>query len=84
LAANLPSGWTIATGTGDFTVGAQQTAATRIEINLPAAPDTVAGKATNDPVKKEMPEVSVSAESNGKPVGVVRLRVELRKKALPE
>jgi hypothetical protein len=31
-----------------------------------------------------MPEVSVSAESNGKPVGVVRLRVELRKKALPE
>lgn len=84
LAANLPTGWTIAGGTGDFTVAAQQTAATRIEINLPAAPDTVAGKAANDPVKKESPEVSVTAESNGKPVGVVSLRVELRKKALPE
>jgi LmbE family N-acetylglucosaminyl deacetylase len=84
LAANLPAGWTIATGTGDFTVGAQQTAATRIEINLPAAPDTPAGKTTNDPVKKEQPEVSVTAESNGKPFGVVSLRVELRKRALPE
>jgi LmbE family N-acetylglucosaminyl deacetylase len=84
LAANLPTGWTIATGTGDFTVGAQQTAATRIEINLPSAPDAAAGKAPNDPVKKELPEVSVTAESNGKPVGVVSLRVELRKRALPE
>src|ERR1700722_17666179 len=84
LAANLPAGWTIATGTGDFGVGAQQPPATRIEITLPAAPDTAAGRATNDPVKKELPEISVSAESNGKPVGVVRLRVELRKKALPE
>ena len=84
LAANLPTGWTIATGAGDFTVGAQQTASTRIEINLPAAPDTAAGKATNDPVKKELPEVSVTATSNGKAIGAVSLRVELRKRALPE
>lgn len=84
LAAILPAGWTISSGTGDFAVGAHQKAATRIEINLPAAPDAAAGKATNDPVKKDLPEVSVTAESNGKSVGVVSLRVELRKKALPE
>jgi LmbE family N-acetylglucosaminyl deacetylase len=84
LAAKLPTGWSIATGTGDFMVGGQQTAATRIEINLPAAPDAAAGKTANDAVKKELPEVFVTAESNGKSVGVVSLRVELRKKALPE
>ncbi|HZC65807.1 MAG TPA: PIG-L family deacetylase [Candidatus Dormibacteraeota bacterium] len=81
LNANLPAGWTASSGTGDVTVGAQQTAATRIEINLPAAPDA---KAASEPAKKESQEVSVTAESNGKPVGTIRLRVELRKRALPE
>jgi LmbE family N-acetylglucosaminyl deacetylase len=84
LAVNFPAGWTLASGTGNFIVGAQQAAATRIEINLPAAPDATADKATNDQAKKELPEVSVTAESNGKSIGVVKLCVELRKRTLPQ
>jgi LmbE family N-acetylglucosaminyl deacetylase len=81
LAAVLPAGWTVQAGAGDVIVGAKQTAATRIEIALPPAP---AGTATKDAAKKEAQEVVVNAEADGKPIGVIKLRVELRKKALAE
>jgi LmbE family N-acetylglucosaminyl deacetylase len=77
LAADLPAGWTVSSGAGKCTVAAKQTAAARIEINLPALAD--ASKS-----KEEAREVTVRADSNGQNVGVVKLRVELRKRSLPE
>jgi len=77
LTVNLPSGWTVGSGAGKFAVAAKQTAAMRIEVKLPLAPE---GAGT----KVEPQEVSVHAEANGKTIGDVKLRVELRKRALPE
>ena len=74
LSADLPAGWTVQSGAGKFSIGAKQTAAARVEVNLPAD----MGK------KNELQEVSVRAESGGKSIGVVKLRVELRKRALPQ
>jgi LmbE family N-acetylglucosaminyl deacetylase len=77
LSAILPAGWTAENGTGKFTVGAKQTAAARIEVNLPAPAEK--------PAKKSEPqEVMVHAEANGQAIGEVKLRVELRKRALPQ
>jgi LmbE family N-acetylglucosaminyl deacetylase len=77
LSAALPTGWTLQSGTGKFTVAAKQVAAARIEILLPAVPETETKKA-------EAQEVSVHAEANGQTIGDVKLRVELRKRALPQ
>ena len=77
LAADLPAGWTVQSGTGKFSVGAKQTDAARVEISLPATVDAAAKK-------NEIQEVTVHAESGGKTIGTVKLRVELRKRALPE
>jgi hypothetical protein len=77
LSTDLPAGWTVANGTGKFVVASKQTAPARIEINLPLLADA---KKT----KEDAREVTVRAESNGVSVGVVKLRVELRKRALPE
>lgn len=77
LSVNLPSGWTIQAGALKFVVGAKQTGAARIEVNLPALSDPA-------PKNPEPQELSVHAESNGQPVGDVKIRVELRRKALPE
>src|SRR5207302_5477346 len=77
LAASLPAGWAVQTGTGRFTVTAKQLAATRIEVQLPAVPE-------NETKKPEPAEISVHAESNGQSVGEIKLRVELRKRALPQ
>jgi LmbE family N-acetylglucosaminyl deacetylase len=77
LTVTLPSGWTAQSGTGKFSVAAKQLAAPRIEVNLPAL-------AENAPRKTEAQEVTVRAQSNGQTVGVGKLRVELRKRALPQ
>jgi LmbE family N-acetylglucosaminyl deacetylase len=77
LSADLPAGWTISNGAGKFVVASKQTAAARIEINLPALADAAK-------TKEDAREVTVRAVSNGQTVGVVKLRVESRKKALPE
>jgi len=77
LATDLPSGWTVASGTGKFVVGARQTAGTRVEINLPNLSDE---KKNRENAK----EVTVQAQADGKTIGTVRIKVELRKKALPE
>jgi LmbE family N-acetylglucosaminyl deacetylase len=77
LSADLPAGWTVSNGTGRFVVAANETSAARIEINLPALTDP---KTT----KEDARDVTVRAESNGASVGVVKLRVALRKRALPE
>jgi LmbE family N-acetylglucosaminyl deacetylase len=77
LTADLPAGWKLTGGTGKFVVAAKQVAAARVEIDLPALEETAHGK-------QESREVTVRAESNGQSVGIVKLRVELRKRALPE
>ena len=74
LSADLPAGWTVQSGAGKFSIGAKQTAAARVEVSLPAE----AGK------KNELQEITVRGESGGKSIGVVKLRVELRKRALPQ
>ncbi|HEY6267629.1 MAG TPA: PIG-L family deacetylase [Candidatus Acidoferrum sp.] len=77
IAATLPGGWAVQSGTGKFTVAAKQTAAARIEIMLPAVPE-------NETKKPEPQEVTVRTDSNGQSIGEIKLRVELRKRALPQ
>jgi LmbE family N-acetylglucosaminyl deacetylase len=77
LTVRVPSGWTVGSGGGKFIVPAKQTAASRIEVQLPAFGEGVSSKAP-------LQEVSVHAECNGQSVGDIKLRVELRKRALPE
>src|SRR5205807_9347579 len=77
LAAVMHGGWTAQSGTGRFTVAAKKVASARIEVNLPAPPEKSAPKA-------EPLEVTVHADSNGQSVGEIKLRVELRKRALPQ
>ena len=75
--ADLPAGWTVLSGAGKFTLAAKQVAAPRIEINLPVFGDAAK-------TREDAREVTVRAESNGQSIGVVKLHVELRKRALPE
>jgi LmbE family N-acetylglucosaminyl deacetylase len=77
LTVTLPAGWTAQSGTGKFSVAAKQVAAPRIEVNLPA----LAEKA---PQKADAQEIAIHAESNGQTIGDVKLRVELRKRSLPQ
>ena len=58
LAADLPAGWTLQSGAGKFSIGAKQTAAARVEVNLPAAADAAK--------KNELKEITVRAESAGR------------------
>ena len=77
LNVNLPSGWTLESGNGKISVSARQIGAMRVEIKLPLLPE-------NQSAKPEPQEVTVHADSDGKAIGDVKLRVELRKRALPE
>jgi hypothetical protein len=77
LSTVLPAGWTAQSGTGKFTAAAKQVAAARLEVNLPAL-------AENDAKKTAPQEVTVRAEANGQSIGEIKLRVELRKRALPQ
>jgi len=77
LSADLPAGWTVQGGAGKFTLAAKQVAATRVDIALPELGDA-------DPKKQEPREVTVHAQSNGQSIGIVKLRVVLRKRALPQ
>jgi LmbE family N-acetylglucosaminyl deacetylase len=77
LSTVLPAGWTAQSGTGKFTVAAKQVAAPRIEVNLPPLADA-------DTKKPEAKEITVHAEVNGQSIGEIKLRVELRKRALPQ
>ena len=76
LAATLPNGWTVESGLGKFTVAPKQTAAARVEVSLPAR----AEKTPN----AQPQEVTIHAQANGQSIGEIKLRVELRKRALPQ
>jgi biopolymer transport protein ExbD len=58
-------------------VASKQVAAARIEVNLPAPTESAAKKT-------EPQEVSIRAEANGQVIGEAKLRVDLRKRALPQ
>jgi hypothetical protein len=60
-----------------ITVAPKQTGAARIEVDLPTLNESASQK-------PEAKEVSVRAESSGRDVGTIELRVELRKRTLPE
>jgi len=77
ITATLPAGWTAQSGTGKFSVAAKQVAAARLEVNFPAL-------AENGLKKLDAQEVAVRAEANGQSIGEIKLRVELRKRALPQ
>lgn len=77
LSVDAPNGWTVQNGAGKFALAPKQWAAGRIEIALPALADA-------NKTKEDAREVIVRAESNGQSVGIVKLKVELRKRALAE
>jgi LmbE family N-acetylglucosaminyl deacetylase len=77
LSVEAPDKWTVQSGAGKVSVASKQAAATRIEVGLPELGDKNAKK-------EEAREVVVRAESRGQSVGIVRLRVELRKRTLPQ
>jgi LmbE family N-acetylglucosaminyl deacetylase len=77
ISVTLPTDWTAQDGTGKFTVAAKQVAAARIDVNLPALREAA-------PKRQDAEEIAVRAESNGQTIGVVKIRVELRKRALPQ
>jgi hypothetical protein len=76
LSVELPGGWTVQSGTGKFSIASKQTAAARVEVGLPASLDSAK--------KNEPQEITVHAESGGRSIGDVKLRVELRNRALPQ
>lgn len=77
LSADLPSGWIVQSGAGRFSLAAKHVTSTRVEVNLPPRGEVAAAK-------QEPQEVTVRAESNRQAIGVIKLRVELRKRALPQ
>ena len=77
LIAELPAGWKLQSGAGKFVVAAKQVAAARVEIDLPQRDDTAH-------TKPELHDVTVRSESAGQRIGLLKLRVELRKRALPQ
>ena len=77
LTADLPANWKVQAGAGKVIVGAKQIAATRVEITLPMLAEPA-------PKKQEPQEITVRADSNGQNIGTVKLRVALRKRALPQ
>jgi LmbE family N-acetylglucosaminyl deacetylase len=78
LSLSLPAGWTTSANPAKFAVGAEQTGAARLEINLPAWTEPTSGQ------KPQPQQVSVQAQVAGQNVGEIKMRVELRKRALPE
>jgi hypothetical protein len=66
----------VQSGAGKFSIAAKQTAAARVEVGLPASIDGAK--------KTEPQEITVHAESGGRSIGDVKLRVGLRKRTLPQ
>lgn len=74
LRVKTPEGWTLRSGAGELTLPAEPETTLRIEIETPGTGSDA----------KTPQEVTVSAESGGKPAGEVTLRVKLAASALPE
>jgi LmbE family N-acetylglucosaminyl deacetylase len=77
ISVDLPAGWTLQSASGKFALGPKQVAGARLQIGLPTLEESAKGK-------QGQQEVTVRAESNGLNVGVAKLKIELRKTALPQ
>src|SRR5260370_989342 len=71
LSVSLPAGWTLQSGTGKFTVTAEQVAAARIEVNLPSPAEHGGEKTTPR-------EINVPADSKQETLAEIETRVERR------
>jgi LmbE family N-acetylglucosaminyl deacetylase len=77
ISVSLPAGWTLQNDGEKFSVAPKQVAAARLEVNLPAI-------AVASQKRQDAQEITVRAECNGQNIGTVKLRIELRKRALPQ
>jgi LmbE family N-acetylglucosaminyl deacetylase len=77
LAVNLPEGWKITHGSGQFVLPAETSTSIPVLIETPAL--------TAEQLKRAVPqEVTVRAEVEEKSAGEVKLRILLRASALPQ
>jgi LmbE family N-acetylglucosaminyl deacetylase len=72
-----PVGWKVTGGQGEFALPAEDSTELRVQIDTPAL-------SAGELKKAEAQPITVRAESNGKPLGEVKLRVLLRQSALPQ
>jgi len=77
MQVEAPAGWKIASGQGEFALPAEDATEFRVQIDTPAL-------SAEELKKTESQLITVRAESNGKPLGEVKLRVLLRHSALPQ
>jgi LmbE family N-acetylglucosaminyl deacetylase len=77
VAVSAPQGWKVVHGNGQFVLPAEDSAALEVLIDTPALSDKQ--------LKEAVPQdVVIRAESEGKQIGEIRLRVLLRESALPQ
>jgi hypothetical protein len=77
LTAKAPEGWKAGDGAGQLLLPAEESTYVPVHIDTPTL--------SAEELKKATPqEVTVSGEADGKPVGMVKLRVSLRQSGLPQ
>jgi len=77
LTVKAPEGWKVKQGAGQFVLPAEESSALAVHIDTPTL--------SVEELKKAVPQdVLVTAEAEGKRVGEVRLRVLLKRSALPQ
>jgi LmbE family N-acetylglucosaminyl deacetylase len=74
---DAPAGWKVTSEQGDFSLPEESATDIRVELDTPLLPE-------GDLKKAESQLVTVHVESEGKPLGEVKLRVLLRANALPQ
>jgi LmbE family N-acetylglucosaminyl deacetylase len=77
LKVNLPKGWELTHGSGEFLLPAEASTSLPVLVETP----TLSAEQLKDGTPQE---VTIHAEAEGKPVGEVKLRVLLKSSALPE
>jgi LmbE family N-acetylglucosaminyl deacetylase len=77
LTVEVPAGWKIQSGQGQFTLPAEASTDFRVEVETPSL-------AAEELKKIPAREIVVKGEANGKSIGEVHLRVSLRANALPQ
>ncbi len=77
VVVSAPQGWKVSHGGGEFTLPAEASSSIQVLIDTPTL--------SSEQLKGAVPqEVVVKAESEGKQIGEIRLRVLLRESALPQ
>jgi hypothetical protein len=77
IQVEAPAGWKVTSGQGEFALPAESFSEMRVELDAPQLAESE--------LKKAEPQlITVRGESDGKPVGEVKLRVQLRQSALPQ